>query len=113
MELVNDYTLAVGQQVKKYRTHQGLTREALAAMAQLPHGAVVKLESGMGDVEGAVLYQLSVVLGVSIESLLSLAEVSDKVSYATCFEMDKSDVEKMRDAALGYFADLELVSSAS
>ncbi|MHA9727388.1 hypothetical protein ACYATL_02385 [Actinotignum timonense] len=50
---------------------------------------------------------------MSIESLLSLADVGDKVSYTTCSGTDKSDVEKMRDAALGYCADLEFVSSAS
>ncbi|MFE1522454.1 helix-turn-helix domain-containing protein [Schaalia turicensis] len=111
METANNYTMAVGYQVRKYRSHQALSQSELADKACLPIDAVTKLEAGIGGVNGAVIYQIASALGISLKALFGVASQRDKMRVAARPGADKSAMDKMRNAALGYFADLELVKA--
>lgn len=110
MEQVNEYTLAVGQQVKKYRIHQDLTREELSTKSGIPLEALARIESGVGEVNGPDIMKAATALNVSARAIFGRALLGNEFVRADCPGEDTAAMGKMYTAALDYFAAMRLVS---
>ncbi|AIE83077.1 helix-turn-helix domain-containing protein [Actinotignum timonense] len=111
MEQVNEYALAVGQQVKKYRAHQGLSCEDLSGKSGVALPVLTRLEAGMGDVNGADVLRLAAALGVGVEAIFGRTLIQDDITFAARPGEKDGAMKKMRDAAFDYFAALRMVTA--
>jgi transcriptional regulator with XRE-family HTH domain len=86
-------TLEVGEKIKQIRKDKGLQQKAVALEVGLDQSNYNKVENGKREPSLEVLQKLSIILGVSIDELLS-PENNKKPSVVTV--EDKTISEKIR-----------------
>jgi transcriptional regulator with XRE-family HTH domain len=71
------------QRLQRLREAKGLSRRQLENQADIPHGIVSRLESGMQDYPSVpVAMRLAKVLGVSVDYLVGMYEDEDSECLA-------------------------------
>jgi transcriptional regulator with XRE-family HTH domain len=77
----NSLELAIGRQVKSFRTKQGITVADLARQAELSPGMLSKVENGLTSPSLATLHSLAEALNVPVTSLFRMYEETREATY--------------------------------
>jgi transcriptional regulator with XRE-family HTH domain len=77
----NALELAIGRQVRSFRTKQGVTVADLARQANLSPGMLSKVENGLTSPSLATLHSLAEALNVPVTSLFRMYEETREATY--------------------------------
>ena len=64
----------VGDRIKEKRIEIGMTRVEFAGLVGVDYRTLIRYECGLSIMNGRVLFQMAVVLGVKIDYLLGLKD---------------------------------------
>lgn len=92
-----------------YREKRGLTKYALADKLGVDHSYISNLESGKKGITLALLYQLSEVLGVSLDALFSDDSDSEIINNIDTMlrRLSQENLEKMERIVIFHINELE------
>ncbi len=96
---------SIGERVRTARERAGVSREQLAAQADVSKTSIAQFEAGHQRLPLETIYLVAATLGVGIEALLpSLAELTlPRTDLVSKIEQDENLNTDERQALLGFF----------
>ena len=90
----------IGNNIRKWRNIKGIKQKDLAFALQVSEAAVSNIENDLSNITVGQLEEISIVLNVSIEQLLSDPESKFRIPAATCYTINEKEDQRSLDKEL-------------